>query len=156
MSAAEVEVNEETGAVKILQYVSLIDVGRTIHRQLCEAQNEGGAMQGPGPAFFEALISENGQLRNANLIDYRVPVFEDLPETFVTVFLEDANGPGPYGAKGGGESGTLCAAPAVSNTIARAIGVCLHELPMTPERVWKALREASREQPRYTIESKKP
>ena len=84
-----------------------------------------------------------------------MPVFEDLPERFATIFLEEANGPGPYGAKGVGESGMLCAAPAVGNAIARVIGAHVRELPMTPERVWRALREASPGRPRHTLEPKK-
>jgi CO/xanthine dehydrogenase Mo-binding subunit len=100
--------------------------------------------------------SENGPLRHANLIDYRVPVSEDLSEMFTTVFQEDTNRPGPYSAKGAGASGTLCAAPTVGHAIARATGVCLYALPMTPERVWKARREASRGEPRHTLECKKP
>jgi CO/xanthine dehydrogenase Mo-binding subunit len=142
MGGAEVEIDEETGAVNVLQYVSMADVGQAIHQQQCEAQDEGGAMQGLGSTLFEALISEDGQLLNPNLIDYRVPLFSDLPASFGTVLLQHANGPGPYGAKGVGESGMFCVAPAIGNAIARATGVRLHDLPLTPERVWRALRQA--------------
>ena len=75
MGGAEVEVDEETGAVNVLQYVSMADVGQAIHQQQCEAQDEGGAMQGLGSTLFEALIFEDGQLLNPNLIDYRIPAF---------------------------------------------------------------------------------
>jgi CO/xanthine dehydrogenase Mo-binding subunit len=142
MGGAEVEIDAETGAVNVLQYVSMADVGQAIHQQQCEAQDEGGAMQGLGSTLFEALISEDGQLLNPNLIDYRVPLFSDLPASFGTVLLQHANGPGPYGAKGVGESGMFCVAPAIGNAIARATGVRLHDLPLTPERVWRALRQA--------------
>jgi CO/xanthine dehydrogenase Mo-binding subunit len=145
MGGAEVEVDEETGAVNVLQYVSMADVGQAIHQQQCEAQDEGGAMQGLGSTLFEALRFEDGQLLNPNLIDYRIPVFSDLPASFRTVLLQHANGPGPYGAKGVGESGMFCVAPAIGNAIARATGVCLHDLPLTPERVWRALRQARRQ-----------
>ncbi len=141
MGGAEVEVDEETGAIKVLRYISMADVGRAIHRQQCEAQDEGGAMQGIGSTLFEALITEDGQLLNPNLIDYRVPTFDDLPSEFGTVLVENADGPGPYGAKGVGESGMFCVAPAIGNAIARATGARLRELPLTPERVWRALRE---------------
>jgi CO/xanthine dehydrogenase Mo-binding subunit len=144
MGGAEVEVDEETGAVKVLRYISTADAGRAIHRQQCEAQGEGGAMQGLGSALFEALIVQEGQLLNPNLIDYRVPTFADLPPTFGTVLLEHADGPGPYGAKGVGESGMFGVAPAIGNAIAQATGAHLHELPMTPERVWRALQEGRR------------
>ena len=141
MGGAEVEVDEETGAVKVLHYVSMADVGRAIHQLQCEAQDEGGAMQGLGSTLFEALIAQDGQLLNPNLVDYRVPTFADLPAAFGTVLLQNGNGPGPYGAKGVGEGGMFCVAPAIGNAIARATGVRLHELPLTPERVWRALRD---------------
>jgi CO/xanthine dehydrogenase Mo-binding subunit len=147
MGGAEVEVDEETGAVRVLRYVSAADAGRAIHPQQCEAQDEGGAMQGLGSTLFEALISEDGQLLNPNLVDYRVPTFMDLPDAFDAVLLQQGNGPGPYGAKGVGEGGMFCVAPAIGNAIARAIGVRLHELPLTPERVWQALRQARRPGP---------
>jgi CO/xanthine dehydrogenase Mo-binding subunit len=70
-----------------------------------------------------------------------VPTFTDLPDTFGVVLIENADGPGPYGAKGVGESGMFCVAPAIGNAVARAIGVRIWELPLTPERVWRALRE---------------
>lgn len=142
MGGAEVEIDEETGAVKVLQYVSMADVGQAIHQQQCEAQDEGGAMQGLGATLFEALISEDGQLLNPNIIDYRIPAFSDLPASFNTVLLQNANGPGPFGAKGIGESGMFCVAPAIGNAIAQATGVRLRDLPLTPERVWRALRDA--------------
>ncbi len=144
MGAAEVEVDEETGAVTVLRYISMADVGQAVHPQQCEAQDEGGAMQGLGSTLFEALISEGGQVLNPDLIDYRVPTFADLPATFGTVLLQDANGPGPYGAKGVGESGMFCVAPAIGNAIARATGVRLYDLPLTPENVWRALQQAHR------------
>jgi CO/xanthine dehydrogenase Mo-binding subunit len=147
MGAAEVEVDEDTGAVTVLRYISTTDAGRAIHRQQCAAQDEGGAMQGLGSALFEALVVEHGQILNPNLIDYRVPTFADLPPTFDTILLEHANGPGPYGAKGVGESGMFSVAPAIGNAIARATGARLYELPLTPERVWRALCMRGRQGP---------
>lgn len=141
MGGAEVDVDAETGAVRVQRYISAADVGQAIHRHQCEAQDEGAAMQGLGSTLFEALLTEDGQILNPNLIDYRVPTFEDLPSRFDTVLIENADGPGPYGAKGVGESGMFCVAPAVGNAIARAVGVRLRELPLTPERVWRAMRE---------------
>src|SRR5262245_1963264 len=98
-------------------------------------------MQGLGSALFEQLVTADGQLLNPNLIDYRVPTFTDLPDTFGTVLIENADGTRPYGAKGVGESGMFCVAPAIGNAVARAIGVRIWELPLTPERVWRTLRE---------------
>jgi CO/xanthine dehydrogenase Mo-binding subunit len=142
MGAAEVEVDPETGAVRVRAYVSGADVGRAINPRECAAQDEGAALQGLGPALFEARAVEAGQLLNPGLLDYRLPSLADLPETFETVLLENADGPGPFGARGVGESGTFCVAPAIGNALARAAGVRLTELPMTPERVWRALQAA--------------
>jgi CO/xanthine dehydrogenase Mo-binding subunit len=141
MGGAEVEVDADTGEITVVRYISTADVGRAVHRQQCEAQDEGGAMQGLGSALFEQLVTAGGQILNPNLIDYRVPTFTDLPDTFGTVLIENADGPGPYGAKGVGESGMFCVAPAIGNAVARAIGIRIRELPLTPERVWRAFRE---------------
>lgn len=142
MGAAEVEVDRETGEIKVARYVSVADVGQAINPRECEAQDEGAAMQGLGPALFEARVVEGGQLLNPSLVDYRLPTFADLPAELTSVLIENADGPGPFGAKGVGESGTFCVAPAIGNALARATGVRLPELPMTPERVWRALRKA--------------
>ena len=98
-------------------------------------------MQGIGSTLFEQLVTQDGQILNPNLIDYRVPTFTDLPATFGTVLLENVDGPGPYGAKGVGESGMFCVAAAIGNAVARAIGIRIRELPLTPERVWRALHK---------------
>jgi CO/xanthine dehydrogenase Mo-binding subunit len=144
MAAAEVDVDRETGAVSVRKYVSAADVGRAINPRECQGQDEGAAMQAIGPALFEARVSERGQLLNPGLIDYRVPAFTDLPGILDSVLIENGDGPGPFGAKGIGEGGTFCAAPAIGNALARATGARLTELPLTPERVWRALREAGK------------
>jgi CO/xanthine dehydrogenase Mo-binding subunit len=144
MGAAEVEVDRETGAIGVRAYVSVADVGQAINPRECLAQDEGAALQGLGPALFEARASEGGQLLNPGLIDYRLPTFADVPPAFDSRLVENGDGPGPFGAKGVGEGGTFCAAAAVGNALARATGVRLTELPLTPERVWRALRDAGR------------
>ncbi len=147
MAAAEVAVDPETGAVRVHRYVSGADVGLAINPRECAGQDEGAAVQGLGPALFEARALAAGQLLNPGLVDYRLPTFADLPDVLETVLVENGDGPGPFGAKGVGESGTFCAAAAVGNAVARATGVRLTELPMTPERVWRALRAAGRGAP---------
>ena len=142
ISAAEVELDEETGAIRIPHYVSVADVGKAINPQQCEGQDEGAAMQGIGHTLFEEMLYEDGQLLNPNLIDYRVPTFAELPDNLETILIENEDGPGPYGAKGLGEGGIVAAAPAVANAIFRATGVRIKELPLTPERVWRAIRQA--------------
>jgi CO/xanthine dehydrogenase Mo-binding subunit len=148
MAAAEVEVDEDTGRVTVLRYVSIADIGKAINPRECEGQEEGAAMMGLGHTFFEQMIYDGGQLMNPSLIDYRLPVMSDLPGEYRSVLVENEDGPGPYGAKGIGESGLLPTAPAVANAIARAVGVRLTELPMTPERVWRALDARRRPPPK--------
>jgi len=140
MAGAEVAVDEETGEVHLHRYISLADVGRAIHPVLCEGQDEGAAMQGIGHTLREELMFEQGQLLNAGLIDYRVPVMDDLPGEFYSILVENADGPGPYQAKGVGEAGLVPTAPAIAAAVHAAAGVWLRELPLTPERVWRALQ----------------
>lgn len=140
--AAEVAVDRETGVVSLRRYVSVADAGRAINPALAEGQDEGAAMQGIGHTLFEAMVFEAGRLLNGSMIEYRVPLFEDLPEMFESVLLEDRNGPGPFGAKGMGEGAIGPVAPAVAAAVAQAAGVHVTELPLTPERVWRALRAA--------------
>jgi CO/xanthine dehydrogenase Mo-binding subunit len=142
--AAEVEVDSDTGEIKLVKYVSLADVGKAIHPILCAGQDEGGVMNAIGHSLLEEMIYEDGQLLNPNLVDYRVPAFADLPKDFETILVENHNGPGPFGSKGTGEGGLLPVAPAIGNAVYRASGVRFHELPLTPERVWRALQAVPR------------
>ena len=141
MGTAEIAIDRETGAVKLKKFISVADVGKAIHPEHCVAQEEGAAMQGIGHTFFEQLVYENGQLINPNLIDYRVPTFSDVPEEFHTALVENGDGPGPFGVRGMAEGGILSVAPAVCNAIERATGVRIKELPLTAERVWRALKD---------------
>ena len=137
LGAAEVEVDSETGEVKILRYVSLTDAGKMIHPIQCHAQDEGAAVFGIGQALFEDLVYQDGQLVNGSLVDYRLPTFADLPESFTTFIMEGGGGPGPYGAKGMGEGGILPVAPAVCNAVYAAVGVRIQEVPLIGEKIWK-------------------
>lgn len=145
MGGVDLEVDMETGAIKLNKYVSVADVGRAINPRQCEGQDEGAAIQGLGHTLFESLLYDNGQPLNPNLIDYRVPVMTDLPQVFESTLVENQDGPGPYGAKGMGESGIVSIAPAIGNAIAQATGVRICDLPLTPERIWRALKEVKRE-----------
>ena len=141
MGTAHVDIDDETGEVKLKKFVSVADVGKAIHPEHCIAQEEGAAMQGIGHTFFEQMIYEDGQLLNPNLIDYRVPTFSEVPEEFHTFLVENGDGPGPFGVRGMAEGGILSVAPSVCNAIDRATGVRIKDLPLTPERVWRALKE---------------
>ena len=137
--AAEVEIDPDSGQISLLKYVSLADVGKAIHPILCEGQDEGGVMNAIGHSLLEEMIYKDGQLLNPNLVDYRVPSFADLPKEFESILVESHNGPGPFGAKGTGEGGLLPVAPAIGNAVCRATGLRLYNLPLTPEKVWRAL-----------------
>jgi CO/xanthine dehydrogenase Mo-binding subunit len=144
MGSVEIAVDEETGAIRVERYVTVADVGRALNPLQAEGQDEGAAIQGLGNTLFEALEYENGQPLNASLVDYRVPRFTDLPPIFTSALVENSDGPGPYGAKGMGESGIVSVAPAVGNALFNATGVRICDLPLTPERVWRALRDSRR------------
>ena len=142
--AAEVEVDRETGEVTVTRYVSVADVGHAMNRITCEGQDQGAAVMGLGHTLFEELTFDgDGQLLNDALVEYRVPRAGDLPRDGLhSSLVENADGPGPQGAKGAGEGGIIPVAPSVANAVAAATGVRLRTLPLTPERVWRALREA--------------
>ncbi len=141
MGTAELDVERETGEISIRSYISLADVGKAIHPSQCIGQEEGAAMMGIGHTLFEQMVYEGGQLVNPNLVDYRVPTFADLPREFHTILVENGDGPGPHGSRGMGEGGIFSVAPAVTNALYRATGVQICDLPLVPERVWRALRD---------------
>ena len=97
-------------------------------------------MMGFGHTFYEAYQWEGGQIINSSLVDYKVPTFEDVPDEFESILIEDGNGPGPYGAKGLGEGGIIPVAPAVANAVFWCTGARVKTLPLTPEKVWRAIR----------------
>src|SRR5262249_35680739 len=126
----------------------MADVGKAIHPEGCIGQEEGAAMMGIGHTFFEQMIYDaNGQLLNPNLIDYRLPTFDDVPEEFHTVLLENHDGPGPYGVRGMGEGGLLSGPPSETNAFARATGVRKKAPPRPPEGVWRALKQKKAKSP---------
>jgi CO/xanthine dehydrogenase Mo-binding subunit len=139
IGAAEVEVDEMTGEVKILQFRSITDVGRIINPLHCRGQEEGGVMFGIGQTLLEELVYEDGRLINPNLADYRMPRFRDLPESLISHIHEDKVVTGSYQPKGSGESGILAVSSAVCNAVYNAIGIRIQELPVNRERVWKAI-----------------
>ena len=139
MGSAELEVDRETGEISIRRYVSVADVGMAIHPAQCVGQEEGAAMMGIGHTMFEQMVYEGGQLVNPNLVDYRVPGFSDSPREFHSLLVENRDGPGPYGVRGMGEGGLVSVAPTIANALARGTGVRIFDLPLTPERVWRAL-----------------
>jgi CO/xanthine dehydrogenase Mo-binding subunit len=140
-TAAEVEVDSETGRVKILQLYSVGDTGTAINPRHCEQQLAGAALMHLGLTLFEEMIYDEGQLINGSLLDYQIASFKDLPDLLRPIVVEVPHESGPFGAKGAGETGALTVAPAVANAIEDAIGVRIRDLPITPEKILRALAE---------------
>jgi CO/xanthine dehydrogenase Mo-binding subunit len=139
--AVEVAVDTETGEVTVVKAAACHDVGRAINRAAVEGQIAGGGMQGLGYALIEDLIVRDGVIQTPSLSEYLIPTSKDFPTTNV-IILESGTGVGPFGAKGIGEPSFTPAAPAVASAVADAIGVRIHELPLTPERVLAAIDQA--------------
>jgi CO/xanthine dehydrogenase Mo-binding subunit len=138
-AAAEVEVDLDTGEVRLLKYSNVTDVGKAIHPLSCKSQLDGGAIMGLGNTFYEEMIYRDGQLLNASPLEYRLPLVQDLPEKFLSLMVENEDGPGPNGSKAVAQTALSPIAPAVGNAIYEAIGVRLTELPITAEKVLRAL-----------------
>jgi CO/xanthine dehydrogenase Mo-binding subunit len=135
--AAEVEVDLETGKVEVLRYHAATYAGRVVNEAQAELQTHGNVAFGLGQALFEELVFDGGQLRNANLGDYMVASAEDLPRSLVAESLEE-DGAEIHGL---GETALPAVAPAIGNAVARALGCRVTSLPLTPEKVLRALRE---------------
>ena len=139
-NVADVEVDPDTGKVKILRYTCFQDVGCAINPVQVEGQIQGGATQGIGWSLYEYYHYDQGSLRNASLLDYRMPTALDLP-MLETVITEKPASEGPYGARGVGEVPIIPPPGALANAIYRATGVRLNNLPMSSEAVFWAMKE---------------
>ena len=138
----DVEVDRQTGLVKILRYTIVQDVGKAIHPAYVEGQLQGAAVQGIGWALNEEYVyGSDGVLQNPGFLDYRVPVASDVPR-IDTVIVEVPNPHHPYGVRGCGEVSIIPPLAAISNAIENAIGIRIREQPMSPPRVLKAIDEA--------------
>jgi putative selenate reductase molybdopterin-binding subunit len=138
---AEVEVDTETGKVRVLHLVSAVDAGTAIHPRLAEGQVEGALAQGLGYALVEEMrLDENGRMINPGFLDYKIFTAKDMPK-LTTILIETEEPLGPYGAKSIGEVTINGPAPAIANAIYHATGVRLRKLPMNSEEVWRALRD---------------
>ena len=135
----EVEVDTQTGIVRLLSVTGAHDVGRVLNRLGIEGQIEGGIVMGQGYALTENLIVEDGVVRNPNFRDYKLVTAPEIPAMDIS-FIETMDGEGPQGAKGVGEAPAICIAAAVANAIYNATGVRLYALPFTPENVYRALK----------------
>jgi CO/xanthine dehydrogenase Mo-binding subunit len=136
----EIEVNPETGEIKVKKIFAAHDVGKVINPLLLEGQFQGALVMGLGSTLLEELVWENGKTLNPSFVDYKIPNSIGLPE-MVSIFVEEPHREGPYGAKGIGEPLTACLPAAVANAVYNAIGVRIKELPITREKILRALKE---------------
>jgi CO/xanthine dehydrogenase Mo-binding subunit len=140
-AGAEVEVDTETGQVRIAKIVNVVDCGKLINPRIVETQISGASLMQLGFTMFEKMHLDGGQVTNASLADYKIPGILDVPATMVNEAIDAYQHNGPFGAKGVGESSTMCLSAAVANAIDDAVGVRLTELPLNAEAVFRALRE---------------
>jgi len=140
-TAFEVEVDADTGEILIHKHVSVGDVGKALNPVQVEAQDEGAAIMGLGHSLMEHIIlDDQGRISNLGALDYRIPTTKDVPLTLEALTVENEDGPGPHGSKGVSEGALLCTAPALAAAVTQATGVVIRELPLTPERVWRAIK----------------
>ncbi len=138
--AVEVEVDTETGEVDVLKIAAAHDVGRAINPMAVEGQIHGGVSMGLGYALYEELVVQEGHVLNPNFADYALPTAKDMPP-IDTIIIETDDPAGPFGAKGMAEPSCIPTAPAIANAVYDAVGVRIRDLPITPEKVLKALKE---------------
>ena len=143
-TAFEVEVDTDTGEILIHKHVTVGDVGKALNPLQVEAQDEGAAIMGLGHTLMEHIILDGeGRISNLGALDYRIPTTKDVPLALQAFSVENADGPGPYGSKGVSEGALLCTAPALAAALTQATGVVIRDLPLTPERVWRAIVDGS-------------
>lgn len=137
----EVEVDTDTGEVKVLRVVYAHDIGRLFHPKSAEGQVEGGFQQGMGYALMEDIVfdQETGACLSGDFLDYKIPTAVEMPRSIESIFIESDEKTGPFGAKSLSECCIIVPAPAIANAIYNAIGVRIKDLPITPEKILKAL-----------------
>jgi CO/xanthine dehydrogenase Mo-binding subunit len=140
-AGVEIEVDTETGQVRVTRLVNVADVGTPINPRIVETQLSGAAIMQLGFTLSEKMTFSAGQCTNASLAAYKIPGLLDMPASVENEAVDSAESGGPFGAKGVGESGTFGVSPAVANAIEDAVGVRLMSLPLTAEAVYRALRE---------------
>jgi CO/xanthine dehydrogenase Mo-binding subunit len=141
-AGCEVEVDTETGHVRVTKLINVADVGRPINPRIVETQLSGASVMQFGFTMQEKMEFDAGQVTNASLADYKIPSILDIPPVILNEAVEAEQSSGPFGAKGVGESGTFAVSPAIANAIEDAVGVRLTSLPLTAEAVYRALRTA--------------
>jgi CO/xanthine dehydrogenase Mo-binding subunit len=141
-TAVEVEVDTETGHIRVSRMVNAADLGRPLNPKIVETQLSGAAIMQLGFTLTETMEFDAGQVTNASFADYKIPGMHDIPAVMENAIVDSIETAGPFGAKGVGESATFGVSPAIANAIEDAVGVRLTELPLTPEAVLRALLAA--------------
>lgn len=136
--AAEVEVDIETGVVRVIKVAAAADVGKAINPMTCEQQIEGGVVMGVSNGLFEEFKFDNGRIQNGSLADYKVATILDIPE-ITSILVESVHDEAPFGAKGIAEPAAAATPPAIANALFDAVGIRITDLPITPEKVLQAL-----------------
>ncbi|MGH9244898.1 MAG: molybdopterin-dependent oxidoreductase [Acidimicrobiales bacterium] len=136
--AVDVEVDEETGEARVVDFVAATDCGNVINPALAESQVEGGVAQGIGYGLMEDLVCEDGQVLNPSFATYKIPTATEMPP-IRSLWVETNDPRGPYGAKGLGEMGLVPTAAAIANAVSHATGARVPHIPLTPERVLRAI-----------------
>jgi CO/xanthine dehydrogenase Mo-binding subunit len=139
-SGAEVEIDTETGQLRVTRLINVADVGTPINPKIVETQLSGAALMQLGFTLFEKMHIDGGQVTNASLADYKIPGIHDVPPVMENEAVAAYQTNGPFGAKGAGELATFGVSPAIANAIDDAVGVRLTELPLTAEALLRALR----------------
>jgi CO/xanthine dehydrogenase Mo-binding subunit len=134
-----VEVDTETGQVRIIDLISANDVGKALNPQQIEGQIEGAVVQAAGYAVLENFVQKDGYVQTQHLSTYLIPTILDVPERVQSLILEYPDPLGPFGARGMAEMPFLPLTPAVTAAIHQATGVWFYEFPLTPERVLRGL-----------------
>jgi CO/xanthine dehydrogenase Mo-binding subunit len=137
---AEVEVDRETGRVKLHRFITAHDVGTIINPISHQGQIDGAAIMAIGTGLMEELLKENGKITTTNLGEYKIPSIGDIPR-FKTVLVQSEGGPGPYEAKGIGEHANVSPPAAIANAVHDAVGVRIFDLPITAEKIFNALKK---------------
>ena len=146
--AVSVEIDPETGKIRILKAVLAIDAGKAINPDLVNGQITGGLVQGFATALYEDMrFDKKGRLLNPNFTDYKIPTAMDIPDEMVPIIVEVPQPDGPFGARGVGEHTMIPAAPLIGNAVEDALGVRITSLPITAQKVCLALRSAERKKP---------
>ncbi len=138
-AAVDLEVNRDTGELRILGYAVIADAGKAIHHPSAKSQVDGGAVMGFGNALFEETIYQDGQFQNGDPFQYRLPAMKDIPADFYSSMLEKGDGPGPFGSKGMAQTSIVTVGPAIGNAVYDALGVRIRSLPITPEKILRAM-----------------